>query len=175
MSVLVLLDQSGGEIKKNSLEAAGYGAKIAEILGTNAEGIVLGNVNGDLAGLGMYGLKKIHAFKNKELDTFDARVFTNIIAEAVERIGADVIIFSNNISGKAIAPRLSVKLKAGLVSGAVALPDTANGFVVKKSVFSGKAYANVLIKSQKKIISLNPNSYRVTKGEGAAEVKVSMV
>jgi electron transfer flavoprotein alpha subunit len=171
MSVLVFLDQSEGHIKKNSFEAASYGAKVGEILGTAAEGIVLGKVNNNnLAELGAYGLKKIHAFKNDELNTLDAQVFTNIIAEAVERTSANVIIFSNNVDGKAIAPRLSAKLKAGLVSGATALPDVSKGFVVKKTVFSGKAFANVQIKTERKIIALNPNSYKVTKGEGVAEV-----
>jgi electron transfer flavoprotein alpha subunit len=170
MNVLIFLDQSEGHIKKNSFEAASYGVKVAEQLGTSAEGIVLGNVNDDLPALGTYGLKKIHHFKNEALNNIDAQVFTNIIGEAASRIGANVIIFSNNVDGKAIAPRLSAKLKAGLVSGAIALPDTSNGFVVKKSVFSGKAFANVAIKTDVKIISLNPNSYKVHKGEGTAEV-----
>jgi len=170
MSVLIFLDQSEGHIKKNSFEAASYGAKVAEILGTDAEGIVLGNVNDNLAELGVYGLKKIHSFKNEELNNFDAQIFTDIIAETSKRTGADVIIFSNNVNGKAIAPRLSAKLKAGLVSGAIALPEVSNGFVVKKNVFSGKASAKVQIKTEKKIISLNPNSYKIIKGEGKAEV-----
>jgi electron transfer flavoprotein alpha subunit len=170
MSVLIFLDQSEGHIKKNSFEAASYGAKVAELLGMAAEGIVLGKVNDDLAALGAYGLKKIHSFKNNELNNLDAQVFTNVIAEAAKRIDAKVIILSNNFDGKAIASMLSAHLKAGLVSGAVALPDTSNGFVVKKNVFSGKAFANVAIKTDIKIISLNPNSYKVHKGEGTAEV-----
>jgi electron transfer flavoprotein alpha subunit len=170
MSVLIFLDQSEGHIKKNSFEAASYGAKVAELLGTSAEGIVLGNVNDDLPAHGAYGLKKIHYFKNEALNSLDAQVFTNIIGEAASRIGANVIIFSNNVDGKAIAPRLSAKLKAGLVSGAISLPDISNGFVVKKTVFSGKAFANVAIKTDIKIISLNPNSYKVHKGEGTAEI-----
>ena len=170
MSVLIFLDQSEGHIKKNSLEAASYGAKVAEMLGTTAEGIVFGTVNDDLAGLGKYGLKKIHIAKNESLNNFDDAVFTDIIAEAVKKTDAKVIIFSNNFNGKAIAPRLSVKLKAGLVSGAVALPELSNGFVVKKNVFSGKAFANVSIKTDIKIISLNANAYKITEGEGVAEV-----
>jgi len=61
-------------------------------------------------------------------------------------------------------------LKAGLVTGAVSLPDTTNGFVVKKSVFSGKAFANVNIRSDIKVISLNPNSYKISTREGSAEI-----
>ena len=170
MSVLIFLDQSEGHIKKNSLEAASYGAKVAEMLNTTAEGIVLGTVKDDLAALGKYGLKKIHTVKSEVLNNFDDAVFTYIISEAVKNTGAKVIIFSNNFNGRAIAPRLSVRLKAGLVSGALALPDLSNGFVMKKNVFSGKAFANVSIKSDIKIISLNANAYKITEGEGTAEV-----
>jgi Electron transfer flavoprotein, alpha subunit len=170
MSVLVFLDQSEGHIKKNSFEAASYGAKVAELLGTTAEGIVLGNVNDDLASLGGYGLAKVHTLKNETLNNLDDQVFTKVIAETVNSTGAKVVIFSNNFSGKAIAPRLSARLKAGLVSGAVALPDITKGFVVKKNVFSGKAFANVEVKTDIKIISLNPNSYKAIKKEGTAEV-----
>jgi len=171
MSVLIFLDQSEGHIKKNSFEAASYGAKLAENLGTTAEGIVLGTVNDDLASLGKYGLKKIYTIKDESLNNFDDEVFTHVIAEASKRADSKVIVFSNNFNGKAVAPRLSVRLKAGLVTGAVALPETTNGFVVKKNVFSGKAFANVAIKTDIKIISLNANAYKATEGEGTAEVK----
>lgn len=168
--VLVFLDQADGHIKKSSFEAACYGAKVAAMLGTTAEGILLGTVNDDIASTGTYGLEKVHTVADASLNNLDAQVYTKIIAQAVEATGADVIIFSHNSSGKAIAPRLSVRLKAGLVSGAAALPDLSNGFTVKKTVFSGKAFANIAISSAKKIIALNPNSYDITTTGGTAEV-----
>ncbi|MGN6195382.1 MAG: electron transfer flavoprotein subunit alpha/FixB family protein [Ginsengibacter sp.] len=171
MSVLIFLDQSEGHIKKNSFEAASYGVKLAENLGTSAEGIVLGAINDDLALLGKYGLKKIYTIKDEALNNFDDEVFTHVIAEAAKKTDSKVIVFSNNFNGKAVAPRLSVRLKAGLVTGVVALPQTTNGFVVKKNVFSGKAFANVAIKTDIKIISLNANAYKATESEGTAEVE----
>ena len=171
MSVLIFLDQAEGQIKKSSYEAASYGAQLAKNLGTTAEGIIMGTINEDLSSLGKYGLDKVHTLKNESLNNFDDEVFTHILAEAVKKIDAKVIIFSNNFNGKAVAPRLSVRLKAGLVSGAVALPDTSAGFVVRKNVFSGKAFANVSIKTDIKIISLNANAYKVTEGEGVAQVE----
>ena len=170
MSVLIFLDQADGNIKKSSLEAAAYGAAIAKQTGTTAEAIVLGTVKDDLATLGQYGVTKVHTVNNETLNMVDAQVFTAVIAEAARAVGATVIIFANNFSGKAIAPRLSVRLKAGLVSGAVALPGTNAGFIVKKNVFSGKAFANVSIVTPVKIISLNPNSYTLTHSDGTAEV-----
>jgi electron transfer flavoprotein alpha subunit len=170
MSVLIFIDQAEGHIKKGSLEAMSYGAKIAEQLGTAAEGVVLGSTKEDLAALGKYGVKKIHHVNNDLLNNFDAQVYTRVIAQAAEASGATVIVFSNNTDGKAIAPRLSVRLKAGLVAGAVALPVTSNGFVVKKNVFSGKAFVNVSVTTAVKIISLSPNSYKITESPGTAEV-----
>jgi electron transfer flavoprotein alpha subunit len=159
--VLIFLDQSEGQIKKSSLEAASYGATLAAQLGSTAEAIVLGNVTEDLTTLGKYGVTKIHTVKNDGLNQMDAQVYAKIIADAVQATGADVVVFSNNLTGKAVAPRLSVRLKAGLVSGAVALPDTTNGFTVKKNVFSGKAFANITINTPIKIIALNPNSFSI--------------
>jgi len=170
MSVLIFIDTTDGHVKKASLEVLTYGAKLAEQSGTIAEGVVLGTVSEDLAALGKYGVKKIHQVKNESLDHLDAQVYTSVIAEVAKASGANVIIFSNNVDGKAIAPRLSVRLKAGLVSGAVELPDTSNGFVVKKNVFSGKAFANIAVKTDIKIIALSPNAYKIAAGEGIAEV-----
>ncbi|MFN8307971.1 MAG: electron transfer flavoprotein subunit alpha/FixB family protein [Ferruginibacter sp.] len=170
MSVLIFLDQSEGHIKKSSFEAASYGAKVAELTNTTAEAIVLGTVSDDLVSLGRYGIKKVHTVKNDALNQVDAQVFTKILAEAANTLGATVIVFSNNFNGKAIAPRLSVRLKAGLVSGAVALPELGNGFTVKKNVFSGKAFAHVAINTDKKIIALNPNSYGIITTDDSAEV-----
>ena len=168
--VLVFLDQAEGHIKKSSFEAANYAAKIAEQTGTTAEAIVLGTVKDDLASIGNYGIKKVHTVNDDVLNNLDAQVYIKVIAQAAEATGADVIVFSNNTSGKSIAPGLSVRLKAGLVSGAIALPDLSNGFTVKKTVFSGKAFANIAVTSAKKIIALNPNSYNIVMGNGTAEV-----
>lgn len=170
MSVLIFVDQSEGHIKKASFEALTYGAKIAEQTGTTAEALVLGSVSDDLIALGKYGVKKVHQVNNDTLNHLDAQLYARVIAEAVTASGANVVVISHTQTGKAIAGRVAARLKAGLVAGACALPDTSNGFVVKKTVFSGKAFANVSISSAIKVISLNPNSYTTIAGEGTAEV-----
>lgn len=171
MSVLVFLDQADGKLKKSAFETASYGARVAEITGTEAIGIVIGKVSDDLASLGKYGLKKVISASDQKFNHFDSEVFTQIMAETAKSTDAKVLILPNNFNGKAIAPRLSVKLKAGLVTGAMALPDTSAGFTVKKSVFSGKAFANVDIKTDIKIITLNANSYKVQEVAGAAVIE----
>jgi electron transfer flavoprotein alpha subunit len=170
MSVLIFIDQTEGHIKKATYEVLTYGAKLAEQTGTTAEALLLGTVNDDLAALGKYGVKKVHQVANETLNHVDAQLYAKVIAEAVTATGATVVVFSHNQTGKAVSARVAARLKAGIVSGASALPDTSNGFVVRKTVFSGKAFANVSINSPIKIISLNPNSYQTLAGEGSAEV-----
>ncbi|HTS44985.1 MAG TPA: electron transfer flavoprotein subunit alpha/FixB family protein [Puia sp.] len=170
MSILVFIDHADGHVKKASFEVMSYGTALATTLNTEANGLLLGTVTDDLSAMGKYGVKKIYQVKNDTLNHLDAQVFTKVIAEAINQTGAKVIVFPHNLSGKSIAPRLSARLKAGLITGALSLPDTANGFVVKKNVFSGKAFANVSIHSDLKIISLNPNSYPVTTSDNRAEI-----
>jgi electron transfer flavoprotein alpha subunit len=171
MSVLIFIDHADEQIKKSSYEALTYGADLAKQTGTTAAALVLGTVKDELGALGKYGIAKVYQVNNAALNNVDVQVYNKLIAAAVNETQADVLVFSHNQTGRAVAPGVAALLKAGLVTGAVALPDTSNGFVVKKAVFSGKAYANVGIQSPIKVISLNPNSYTVTSGEGTAEVQ----
>jgi electron transfer flavoprotein alpha subunit len=170
MSVLIFVDQTEGHIKKASFEVLTYGSKLAEQMGTTAEALVLGIVNDDLTSLGKYGVKKVQQVANETLNHVDTQLYAKVVAEAVAATGANVVVFSHNQTGKAVSARVAARLKAGIVAGACALPDTSNGFLVRKTVFSGKAFANVSINSPVKIISLNPNSYHTIAGEGTAEV-----
>jgi electron transfer flavoprotein alpha subunit len=170
MSVLIFIDHIDGHIKKASHEALSYGAKIAEQTGTTAEAVILGTVNEDLPKLGEHGVKKVYQVQNEQLQQFDSQVYSKIVAQVAQQSGAKVIIFSNNSSGKALAPRVAIRLKAGLAAGVSALPDTSNGFTVRKSVFSGKAFAQVAINTEVKVISLNVNAFTIITGEGKAEI-----
>jgi len=62
-------------------------------------------------------------------------------------------------------------LKAGLVSGALSYPDLDKGFVLKKAVFSGKAFAFVNITSDVKVITLMANSFPLAPGSGKASIE----
>ncbi|MEP6844611.1 MAG: electron transfer flavoprotein subunit alpha/FixB family protein [Panacibacter sp.] len=170
MSVLIFIDHSDGHIKKASYEVLTYGADLAKQMGVEAAGLILGTVTDDLSALGKYGISKVQQVNNDALNNMDSQVYAKVIEKAVSTLGAGIVVFSHNQTGKSVAPRVAAGLKAGIAAGAVALPDTSNGFIVKKSVFSGKAFANVNITSAIKVISLNPNSYKTVASEGTAEV-----
>lgn len=172
MSVLVLAEQEQGSFKKKSFEAVQYAANIAQQTGGTVTALVLGTIADDaMAQLGAYGAQKVLHVADERLNTLDAKAYTNAIVTAAQKEGAKVIVGLHDVTGKAVAPRVAAKLKAGMVAGAVANPVTDNGFVVKKTVFSGKAFANVNITSDVKVVTLTPNTFPVVKGEGSATVE----
>ena len=149
---------------KASFEAVTYAKK----LGGEVTVVAYGNAVGAEA-LGAYGANKV--LVDSSINEADNQQITNLVASAVEATGAEVVIFSHDLVAKAVAPRLSVRLKAGLISGAIALPETTNGFTCKVNVFSGKAFGNVAVKTAVKIISLLPNSIKPENIEGTAAVE----
>ena len=162
MSVLIFVENWDGKFKKLSFELVSYGAQLAEMLATEAVALTIGNVdNSELVKLGKYGAGRIINALNDSIHTFDSQNFTSIITEFAHQENAQVVVLSNNNTGKALAPRLSVKLKAGLGSGVSKLPASINPFVVFKKVFSGNAYANVFIKTDIKILTLAQNSFEL--------------
>ncbi len=176
MSVIVLTEHAQGSFKKKSLEAVQYGAKIAAMMGTSVTAVAAGNVSNDeLQTLGAYGAQKVLHVADARLDNFSSRAFTKVVLAAAAQEGAKVIVCLHDTTGKAVAPRVAARLQAGMVAGAVGLPDLSSGFTVKKNVFSGKAFAFVNITSDVKVITLMPNSSAVVKGEGSASVEALSV
>jgi electron transfer flavoprotein alpha subunit len=172
MSVLVFTENWDGKFKKLSYELVSYSARLAEMLKTNVVALSVGNVEeSELKRLGNYGAKKIISVSGDKLNYLDNQLFTSVIAEIVTKEGADIIVLSNNNTGKALAPRLSVKLKAGVGSGVNKLPLSLDPFTVYKRTYSGNAYAHLIINSDKKILTLVQNSFELSETPNEAVIE----
>jgi electron transfer flavoprotein alpha subunit len=162
MSVLVYTENWDGKFKKLSFELVTYGSKLAEMLNSSLVILSVGQVDkNELEKLGKYGAKKIINANNDQLKVLDNQAYANVISDIAQKESAKVIVLSNNNTGKALAPRLSVKLKAGLASGVTRLPSSTDPFVVYKKAYSGNAFVNLKIKSDIKILTLAQNSFEL--------------
>lgn len=162
MSTLVYINSNNG-LAKNALEVVTYGKKLGEdviVVTTGAAD------EATLATLGEYGASKVMV--DRSVTSNDPAQIANVVKTAADATNASSIVFSHDLTAKAVAPRVSVKLKAGLVSGAIAVPE---GNTVKVNVFSGKAFGFVEVKSERKIISLLPNSLQPEAGGAACAVE----
>jgi electron transfer flavoprotein alpha subunit len=161
--ILVYVNSTNG-LSKSALETVTYGKKLNDSVTV----ITNGGASADLlASLGEYGAAKV--IVDRSVDGEDAQQLTRLIASTAQSIGANTVVFSHDLIGKAVAPRVSVRLKAGLISGAISLPD-ADG-TTKVNVFSGKAMGNVKVNSATRIISLLPNSIQPEVSDTACSVE----
>ncbi len=165
MSTLVYITSSN-RLGKSAFEAVTYAKK----LGGDVTVITTGSADvSSLSILGEWGAGNV--LIDRSVTSDDTQQITRVIASAVEKTGADKIVFSHDLIAKSVASRLSFRLKAGLVSGATSLPSSENGFTCSVNVFSGKAFGNITINTEKKIISLLPNSIQPENSGSACSVE----
>ena len=162
MSVLVYTENWDGKFKKLSFELISYAFEVAKKLNTSVVALSIGNVEAEeLNKLSIYGSSKVLNVVDDSLKNLDNQAYNNVIAQAVTKEAATVVVFAHNNYGKALAPRLSVKLKAGLVTGVLALPMSTEPFTVTKKAYTSNALANVTITSPICILTLLQNTYGI--------------
>lgn len=172
MSVLVYTENWDGKFKKASFELVSYAAKVAEMVGTSVTAVSIGKVDDDeLNKLGNYGATRILKVENENLKILDNQIYTDILAQVAGAENVKVIVLSHNNTGKAVASRLSVRLKAAVGAGLIKLPVSTEPFTVYKKAFSGKAFANVVLKSEVKILTLMQNAYELVETENKAVIE----
>jgi electron transfer flavoprotein alpha subunit len=172
MSVLVYTENWDGKFKKLSYELVSYAAGVAKMTGTSVTAISIGKVDdSELKKLGDYGASKIVSISNDNLTDLDSQAYASAIAEVAGKEGSKVIVIANNNTGKAVAPRLSVRLKAGVGSGISKLPVNLNPFTVYKRTYSGNAFAHLVIKSDVKILTLSQNSFDLVPASNSATIE----
>ena len=171
MSVLVFIETEDGKIKKSSREAITYGAALGEVTA-----LALGTVSAEeLATAGKNGATKVLHVADERLNDGLIQPYAEALSAAATEVGADIIVTAKSSLADAVVGRVSMKLGAALVSNVVALPDTSNGFQVKRSIYTGKAFANVNMTTDKKILAIKKNAVEVKEDGGTATVEAFSV
>lgn len=119
-------------------------------------------VNGSeqaLQSAGNYGVQSVVLAQHELLGSYSSTATAEALAQYARSIDADIIIVSGNATGKEIAPRLSVKLKAGLLPDCIALSGDTTSIAATRPVYAGKAHITVHSASGKAIIALRPNVF----------------
>lgn len=172
MSVLVFLEIEKGVIRKSAQEAIAYGAAVASKIGGSVTALALGEAEeGELAKAGNFGATKVLHVPDERLNQENSLAYANVLAQAVQHTSSQVVILVKSGIGDAVAARAAVKLKAAVVSGATELPNVDGGFSVKRSIYTGKAFAVVELKTPVKIIAIRKNAVSFTEGSQSAAVE----
>jgi electron transfer flavoprotein alpha subunit len=172
MAILVFTEIADGAIKKSSLEAIYYGAQVAEKLGTSVTALAIGKADSsELAIAGNFGASKVLHANDAKLETANSMAYAKVLVEAATATGAKVIITAKSSLADAVTARAAGTLKAAVVGNVVELPDLSNGFKVKRSIFTGKAFADVNITSDIKVLAIKKNAVSPVESSNAAPVE----
>ncbi len=173
MSVLVYIENTDGQFRKSVFETISYAKAVADSLNTSLTALSIGPVAADeLQKAGHFGASKVLNAASGQLKTFVNQAYASIIAAAARSEQATVVVIANTFSGKGLAPRVAAKLSAGLADGAVTLPEIVDGELhVKKTAFSGKAFAVTRLSSPTKVIAVTPNSFELRQAAGPVTIE----
>lgn len=167
MPVLVFVESAEGKIKRTSIEAVSY----AHQVGGPVTAIALGSVEtAELEALGKYGAQKVLHVADKRLDQGIIQAYASVLTKAMEDEQVDTLVLAGSSLGTPVAARVAARVNASLVTNVVALPDKNAGFVVKKSIYSGKAFAFVELKNPKKVIAIRKNAAEIKEVGNAVSV-----
>lgn len=172
MAILVFVEIADGIIKKSSLEAVSYGAKLSEKTSDPVVALVLGKVDaGHLEPVGKSGAKKILMVEDERLNQGIIEAYATAIAQVFDSAGANTLVLAKSSLSDIVAAKVAVKTGASIVTNVSSLPDLSDGFKVQRSIFTGKAYENVTIAGEKKIIGIRKNVVQVKEGGTPAPVE----
>ncbi len=168
MSILVFIENIEGEVKSSSLEAVSYAAA----MGGDVTAVVLGSIeSAALECVGKAGASNILHAADDRLNKGAIQAYASVLAQAMEKVGADTLVLGKSSIGDPVAARVSVKVGASLATNVVELPDTSAGFSVKTSIYTGNAFANVSLTGDKKILALKKNASTIKEDGGTAGVE----
>lgn len=168
MAVLAYIESNKSKPKKNSYEIISYGRGLADKLST--ELIVLSFNIDSVEDLSNYGPDKILNIKNNDLSNFNIQKYADVIAQACNSLSIDIIIIGGSADSKYLAPSLSVKTNSSYVSNVVELPSSLEPFTLKRSTYSNKAFSDITIKNEKKLIGIYNNSFGIVEKKSNPEL-----
>lgn len=171
--ILVFIEQRNGQIKRASLEAVKAANNLAEKLSYEVTAVAVGN---EVSDLDRINVQKVVHYKNNELENYSTSAYSDLVTEFAKESDAEILFFGNTALGKDLAPRVSVKLEAGIIMDVVEFNLNDGNIIASRPVYAGKALTNVKVNTQKKVFTVRPNVFSLSDEEsGSAQVEIKEV
>lgn len=162
MNVLVYLEPTDGGLKRSSYEAITAAQQIAG--GGTVTGVVIGASGDQIQHAGAYGLTSCLNVSG----TFANGTAAQIIAAAARQVQAHVVLLAANATGKDVAPRVAVRLEAGLLADCTALHAQGDTIEATRPVYAGKALVRVKATTPITVATLRPNVFTAKKSDAGS-------
>ncbi len=159
--VLAFAEQRDGVVRGVTHEVVSAGARLAAELGGELHAIAIGGagLSGAVGGLGAFGASRVKVASDPALASYSPDGYAGVVAEAVKQGGYTAVLFAATSVGKDLAPRVAALLDVPMASDATELAAQDGAVVVRRPVYSGKAFARVRLDASPAVVSLRPNAF----------------
>ncbi|MBQ0017794.1 MAG: electron transfer flavoprotein subunit alpha/FixB family protein [Clostridiales bacterium] len=129
-NVWVFCEQRQGKMMPTTFELISEGRKLADELGCELHGILLGeDMDGIAKELGGYGADKVLVCDSPLLKNYTTDGYTKVIADMVQEYKPEIMIFGASNIGRDLAPRCAARLHTGLCADCTHLDVDLNGYI----------------------------------------------
>lgn len=160
MKILVVAEQRENKLKKSTFEAIRAARTITDQTGGSVTALVIGSSVQAIAGdCGSYGAQRVVVIEDAKLQLYSTTAYAKAVAEVAKSEQVHAVFLSATSMGKDLAPRVAVKLDAGLAADIIVLKVDGGDLVATRPVYAGKILTDVKISSALKVFTLRPNIF----------------
>lgn len=169
MAALAFVEVDEGKVKKSSLEAVSY----ASAIDASTTAIVFGNIiESEFDVIGKSGATKILHVSASAFSQVNSLAYASAIAEAIQNEDFKLVVMAKSSLADPVAARVAIKTSATLVSNVAELPQAGGDFVVKQSIYTGKAFALVTVSGDRKVLVIKKNAVQIKEDGSKPTVEV---
>ena len=168
MKILIYAEHREGQLRKITYE----NLTLARQLGQPFEVALIGAEADSLVEqLGKYGAQKVVFYKNDKLAQYSVDGYAKILAEAVQKQEADVLLMGATSTGKDLGPRVAGILNAAMATDCTKVEMEGDSLKLTRPMYAGKVLAEIRLKSAVKVVTVRPNVYPASEEAVNAELE----
>lgn len=158
-NILAVAETRGGELRKVALEAVTAARALADLAGGEVHALVFGppGMAAKVEPLARHGADTVLVCEHQAYENADAESMAGTIA-ARAGSGYAVILLSASAQGRDLAPRVSAKLDAPLLSDALTIGLSGTAVTVTHPTYTGKLVATLKAMGTPVVVSVRPNA-----------------
>ncbi len=145
--VWVFIEQAGGQIRGVSHELLGEGRKLADAMGQELAGVLIGNQVEKLSkDLFASGADKVYVVEGAEYSHYTTDGFAAALTDLINNYKPNVILIGATNDGRDLGPRVACRIGTGLTADCTNLDiDAETGLVAwTRPAFGGNIMATIL-------------------------------
>ncbi|HSJ05298.1 MAG TPA: electron transfer flavoprotein subunit alpha/FixB family protein [Longimicrobiales bacterium] len=172
-NILAVVEQRDGALRRISGEVVTAAKQIADATGGEVHAVVVGAAGGASGadGLGRFGAARVVQVEGEGLDRYVAEAYAAAVADLAREGKYYAVLFGASAQGRDLAPRVAARLDVPLAGDATGLAVEAGELLVTRPVYAGRAFAQLTIKAEPRLVSVRPNTFRPREAAAAGTVE----